>query len=48
MSSALAAFFAFLAGLLVALLAVFGGVKAVTGGTNPASASDTVVSYDVK
>lgn len=35
-------------GVVLALFAIFGGVSAVTGGTNPASASQDVVTYDSK
>jgi hypothetical protein len=33
-------------GVFLALLAIFGGVSAVTPDANPASASDQVVRYD--
>ena len=33
-------------GVVLALLAIFGGVSAVTPGANPASASERVVTYD--
>ncbi len=33
-------------GIFLALLAIFGGVAAVTPDANPASASDQVVLYD--
>lgn len=46
MNSIVAAGASFVVGVVLALFAVFGGVGAVTGGTNPASASTDVVTYD--
>ena len=38
----------FAVGAVLAVLAIFGGVSAVTPGANPASASDRVVVYDAR
>ncbi len=46
MTSTAIAAASFIAGLFIALLAVFGGVNVLTGATNPASASQDVVTYD--
>ncbi len=46
MNSTAVAAASFFAGLFIALLAVFGGVNALTSASNPASASLDVVTYD--
>ena len=33
-------------GILLGLVAIFGGVKMITPSSNPASASDQIVQYD--
>jgi hypothetical protein len=33
-------------GILLAIVAIFGGVKMITPSANPASASDQIVQYD--
>jgi hypothetical protein len=48
MSPVIAVIGSIVAGVVIAVLGVFGGVNALTGATNPASASDSVVMYDSK
>lgn len=46
MTSAVGAGVSVIVGVVLALVAVVGGVSAVTPSANPASASEKVVSYD--
>lgn len=46
MNSAVGAATSVVVGVVLALVAIFGGVSAVSSGSNPASASDQIVRYD--
>jgi hypothetical protein len=46
MSMGVSAIVSLVGGAVLAFVAVFGGVSALTGASNPESASETVVSYD--
>lgn len=48
MTTGLASVASLVGGAVLALLAIFGTVSAVTPSANPASASDGLVSYDAR
>lgn len=48
MNIGLAALASLFGGAVLGLVVIFGGVSAITPSANPASASDTIVTYDAR